>query len=810
MKLDQIKNTNFKVIGDIEETTISIPDSEMEMMVSLLTTNLYSNKIGSLVREITSNAWDSHVVAGNENPILLNFREVNNEIFLSIRDYGTGLDKKGFDDVYRKLGVSTKRESNDQIGGFGIGKFSALAYSEQVEINSYYNGIKYTYVLYKDGTKIKSPLVAEVETIEPNGLEVIVKVKDNDIKSFANEIYNQLPYFENLVVLNETNIEILNVLQKDINSTSIEDFGLFKMESNSSQEDSLGYYELPKILLGKVLYPINYVYLSDNYPDKYKILESYLSNYSCPIGVKFEIGELKVTPNREEIQYDEESSNLILDRLIESLTFINSEVIKFFDSDYNDFFNYKKVLFDTKSIPLKYDFNIGLKHSNLITKNLTFKGIHISKNMIQKLERPSSYYSSISYSSKPFIRATEHTFSERYNHKRHIFSFNTLVENSTLPDDRIFSSSTNLKKIEKDYIKQNLVPRNNSVDIYEYLESEDRYIREVYYNFISCIRENTKRAARNPHLTSDIINIRDIHLFKHIFKHVCIPKLKENYNKFIDYSEVNLPEQWVKKYKEDLLANKKKKASSDFVNTSIFRYSETPGNGSYVATDTKDILIEDLSQKNILTVYSDKSDEKIKEFAELNHSNVFNKIAKGNQKIRVIAVAKSRLKDIDGIDNVISLEEFMKGEHKRFAKLATALIIAEDLGYILETFNNNKNIILRYLERWTKEDTGLIQEVINYLNSNCVSHTYAQNFKCYQDIINIAKKNNNIDYAILNKYKSVRKTMKLLSTYNNYRIRLSNHNGSNITDFECLYTELQTYKKNIKPNYSMLYKYKSK
>lgn len=809
MKLEQIKNGNFKVIGDIEETTISIPDSEMEMMVSLLTTNLYSNKIGSLVREITSNAWDSHVVAGNDNPILLNFRESNNETTLSIRDYGTGLDKEGFDAVYRKLGVSTKRESNDQIGGFGIGKFSALAYSEQVEINSYYNGTKYTYMLYKDGTKIKSPLVAEVETTEPNGLEVTVKIKDNDINSFINEIYNQLPYFENLIIINDTKNREIDSLQEKINSVTIEDFGVFKMESISSNPKNIFYSMEPKILLGKVLYPINMKYLTKNYPDEFKEIDNYISKYSAPIGVKFEIGELKVTPNREEIQYDEESSKLILNRLLESYKFIDNKVKDYFKMNFVDFQVYREVLFSTNLIPLKDDYNIALK-SSYSTSDLKFEGIHVPKNFLRKVLENHSYRSSIYFNSKPFIKATENTFSEKGVNSNHsLFTLAELI-NITFKDQRIFSSNTNLKKIEKDYIKQNLVPANSYKFIFKYPESKERYIKEVYHSFVSSIRENTKQIKRYPHShdSTKILLAPDIPLFKHIFKHVCIPLLSKQYDTFKDYSEANLPKEWVEKYKEDLLANKKKKASNDFVNTSIYRYSETPGNGCYVAADTKDILIENLAEKNILTVYSDKSDDNIKQFAELIHSNVFTRRSPKNNKIRAIAVAKSRIKDIQGIDNVISLEEFMKGEHKRFAKLATALIIAEDLGHSLEVFINNVGLITKYLTAWTREDIGLITEVINYLNDNCVSHTYGKSFKAYQDIIDIAKKNNNLDYGILNKYKTVRKTMKMFNSYTAYRSRMSNTYYNN--DFDCLYTELQAYKRNIKPNYKTLKDFKLK
>ena len=91
------EKNDIKVIGDIKEFKTSIDPKNIEFITTLLSSNLYSNPEKSFIREIVSNAWDSHVEAGTtDTPVIIRFKE-----------------------VYCNIGSSTKRESNELIGGFG-------------------------------------------------------------------------------------------------------------------------------------------------------------------------------------------------------------------------------------------------------------------------------------------------------------------------------------------------------------------------------------------------------------------------------------------------------------------------------------------------------------------------------------------------------------------------------------------------------------------------------------------------------------------------------------------------------------------
>ena len=127
-----------QMIGDFKSHKAEIDAEDMSWILQILSTNLYSDPVGSLIREYSSNAWDANVEAGNrDKPIEVGIQTTPDKgTYWYVTDLGPGLSPERIDTVYRKFGKSTKRASNEAIGMMGLGKFSGLSYTNEVFIST--------------------------------------------------------------------------------------------------------------------------------------------------------------------------------------------------------------------------------------------------------------------------------------------------------------------------------------------------------------------------------------------------------------------------------------------------------------------------------------------------------------------------------------------------------------------------------------------------------------------------------------------------------------------------------------------------
>lgn len=280
----------------------------------ILSSGLYADKIGSIIRELISNAYDSHVQANNlETPIEITTPTSWSDSIFKIKDFGTGLSEEDIFTIYTTYFKSTKTESNDYIGCLGLGSKSPFSYTDSFTVESRFNGVLTSYLCYKDD---KGPAITKLEsnpTDEHNGLTVIININYEDSYEFKNKIKEFLNYANiNIKVNNEIFKSELGEPLKKIN-----DIEMFKSDR---------YYGGVYIKQGIVCYPINSNISDDaSFKQYMKLLSSYKTIITVPIG------SVEVTASREALSYDERTTKNVIDYIAEAgNAFLNEyrEIIK--------------------------------------------------------------------------------------------------------------------------------------------------------------------------------------------------------------------------------------------------------------------------------------------------------------------------------------------------------------------------------------------------------------------------------------------------------------------------------------------------
>ena len=189
--MDQIRKENtFKSKGNFE-IAVS-PD-----MFRMLSVYQYSNPIRAIVREYSTNAKDSQVEAGVDKPFDIQLPTHKNPMF-KIRDYGTGMSPERVETVFQTYGASTKRETNQSTGKFGIGAKCAFAYINSFAVISYYDGMVYKYLVVKNDEDVPELLTdgQPCSTDEPNGVKIQFAVDVKDVNAFTKAAQEVYPYFD--------------------------------------------------------------------------------------------------------------------------------------------------------------------------------------------------------------------------------------------------------------------------------------------------------------------------------------------------------------------------------------------------------------------------------------------------------------------------------------------------------------------------------------------------------------------------------------------------------------------------------------
>lgn len=733
MKIEQ-NIQEAQITGDVQSNKVSIDSANIDFIITILSTNLYSKPIESFIRETVSNAWDSHVEAGVDKPVILELgTNTEGKHYCKIQDFGVGISPERFDKIYRNIGSSTKRNDNTQIGGFGIGRFSALAYSNMVTITSIYQGTEYKYLMYKNGNSISIDLVYQQTTNNPNGVSVEVPIKnDGDVRNFYNAAISQLSFFENLYF--ETSFLDDSVLSKEaissFNNSRVKKYNNFLVTNTKTNYNSNSNTKI-RLLLGKVAYPLRLENIS---------LPNYNSEISqLPIAINFEIGDIEVTPNREEILYTDKTKQLIKHKLSNAIAEINQLYSIAVNRDFDSLTEYVESLSKTFQLELLPEdkYNSAVHYSMRNNGNSsTFKGDRFDSKNFKAIYDTIMTISLLPISYKVVNGKINSITDKDYNRT---LSISTIKQNF---NNIYITKWAELDNYSRSYIRENF----SDGSIFIHPVSIKKYIRRYYSELKNRTSSNYYRYTM------------DFKIIKTILR-----ELLPNLLKIKKFSNLSVPVSYINQKKADAKAKRAMSTSNivnwkENINFYVLRLSDRGYNKVTFSTELKSLEV--LNQTHKLTIYSDRNNEMNRAlFSLLNHFT----------NIEFIEVAPTKLKLLKELHNFIHIDDFIKTPKIKIMRdLATAKLLKEKYGYILELNKiNNLSVISTELYSVVSTIADFIEKYTKKFPQNYESKDNRHTL--IDEIFDICETNNYYNFKILGLVKENEKMLENSKFLLNFR-----------------------------------------
>ena len=340
---------------------------------------LYSDTPLAIVRELSCNAADSHVMAHTPNKPFHIHLPNSLEPWLVIQDFGTGISHKDIYDIYAVYGASTKENTNTQIGCLGLGSKSPFAYTDNFTVTSIVNGEKRIYNAYFNEQNTPTIALMNTEaTKEHNGVAVQIPVKEADFSRFSTATEKALRFFDVKPTISGGTVN----WTKD--TCTFKGTG-WKSFSSFSYGESFS-------VMGGVSYPID--------ADKVKYELQDLVNRGGLV-IDFDLGELDFTPSREALEYGDVTVNALNSRL------------EFIAKDFVD-----KIADTIKDKVNLYD---ALKAVSVVKKNFQFLDSRIKKDAFvwqgNDISNPHAFVKKL-ISNNGSYEGYKHYFYESYRRKK--------------------------------------------------------------------------------------------------------------------------------------------------------------------------------------------------------------------------------------------------------------------------------------------------------------------------------------------------------------------------------------------------------
>ena len=295
---------------ELESSVMGMDAKGMDMATYFFRDKIYSNKTEAVVREYICNALDENKKFGVTEPVRFGLRssDTDGKTEFFVRDNAKGLDEDGVRSIFGMYFRSTKSNSNDSIGGFGVGSKAGHAYTDSFNIVSHHNGEKTTYVCALGGGDNGVPVghiyKMDSEPTKETGIEVNLEVSTND---FPIECYKFMAKSHgNIEFHNGNTVHKANMVMKEVTKDG---FVMRVCELGFDGSNKLGYnthqvLDRIHIKMGDVSYGC-LKERSGGLLEGFSTKENFVASIECPMG------SLDIPVSREGIRETPKNTKVI-------------------------------------------------------------------------------------------------------------------------------------------------------------------------------------------------------------------------------------------------------------------------------------------------------------------------------------------------------------------------------------------------------------------------------------------------------------------------------------------------------------------
>lgn len=306
----------------------------------LLSSGIYSRKVLAVIREVSCNAMDAHLMSDQANrPIEVWLPTVEKPVF-QVRDYGTGLSEAEVFNLYTKYFESGKdsgdytsglfrtdgpvdlEKADAATGGFGLGSKSPFALTDQFTVTSVQNGRKSIYSCAVNHERVPETVKlweGEADADWPAGIMVTVPVPVSSVDEFVKEAASAFRAFD----VQPTFMESEFALEEP--PELVERLGpLVLLDGRGCEAED----RLCIVRMARVDYPLDISALNLRGDEKH-FMKLLMDGTKHHVILEMPTGAIIPAPSREALQYYKGAVNAITEQIGKAITAYRTKIYSY-------------------------------------------------------------------------------------------------------------------------------------------------------------------------------------------------------------------------------------------------------------------------------------------------------------------------------------------------------------------------------------------------------------------------------------------------------------------------------------------------